>query len=105
MLPKSYGEEQVPVHVREHFQMCMFANISRNEARCVKWDKRDAKMPSLHKLLQCALALLFVCTAINAAHAEIASVYGASDGPCGSRTANGERVCSAMTATHRTLPF
>jgi rare lipoprotein A len=63
-------------------------------------------MPSLHKLLQCALASLLVCSAINAAHAEIASVYGASDGLCGSRTANGERVnCSAMTAAHRTLPF
>ena len=44
--------------------------------------------------------------AINAAHAEVASVYGGSDGRCGSRTANGERVnCSAMTAAHRNLPF
>jgi rare lipoprotein A len=52
-----------------------------------------------------ALALL-ACTAINGAHAEVASVYGGSDGLCGSRTANGERVnCSAMTAAHRTLPF
>ena len=38
--------------------------------------------------------------------AEVASVYGGSDGLCGSRTANGERLnCSAMTAAHRTLPF
>src|SRR5262245_27165408 len=66
-------------------------------------------MPSLHKSqrhapasVTCALA----CIAINAAHAEVASVYGGSDGRCGSRTANGERVnCSAMTAAHRTLPF
>jgi rare lipoprotein A len=43
---------------------------------------------------------------INAAQAEVVSVYGGSDGLCGSRTANGERVnCSAMTAAHRTLPF
>jgi rare lipoprotein A len=42
---------------------------------------------------------------INAAHAEVASLYGGSDGVYG-RTANGERVnCSAMTAAHRTLPF
>jgi rare lipoprotein A len=69
----------------------------------------DATMPSLYKLqrhalasVACALAFM----AINAAHAEVASVYGGSDGHCGSRTANGERVnCSAMTAAHRTLPF
>ena len=43
---------------------------------------------------------------VNAANAEMASVYGGRDGPCGSRTANGERVnCSAMTAAHRRLPF
>src|SRR6516164_4351860 len=43
---------------------------------------------------------------VSTAHAEMASVYGGSDGHCGSRTANGERVnCSAMTAAHRTLPF
>jgi hypothetical protein len=62
-------------------------------------------MLALHKLLRYALASL-ACIAINAAHAEVASVYGGSDGFCGSRTANGERVnCSAMTAAHRTLPF
>jgi rare lipoprotein A len=62
-------------------------------------------MPSLHRLLRCALAL-FACTAISPAHAEVASIYGGSDGLCGTRTANGERVnCSAMTAAHRTLPF
>jgi rare lipoprotein A len=39
-------------------------------------------------------------------HAEVASVYGGSDGLCGSRTASGERLnCGAMTAAHRTLPF
>ena len=43
---------------------------------------------------------------LGTAHAEMASVYGGSDGYCGSRTANGERVnCSAMTAAHRRLPF
>src|SRR5262249_10560723 len=50
--------------------------------------------------MTCALAYI----AINAA--EVASVYGGTDGHCGSRTANGECVnCSAMTAAHRTLPF
>src|SRR4029077_6076779 len=40
------------------------------------------------------------------ARAEVASVYGRSDGLCGSRTANGERLnCAAMTAAHRSLPF
>jgi len=40
------------------------------------------------------------------AQAEVASIYGGSDGLCGSRTANGERMnCAAMTAAHRTLPF
>jgi len=40
------------------------------------------------------------------ANAEVASIYGGSDGLCGHHTANGERLnCSAMTAAHRTLPF
>jgi rare lipoprotein A len=61
-------------------------------------------MLSHNKLLR--FTLLSACITINTAHAEIASVYGGSDGLCGSRTANGERVnCSAMTAAHRTLPF
>ena len=66
-------------------------------------------MPLLHKLQPHALvsvACTLACMAINAARAEVASVYGGSDGRCGSPTANGERVnCSAMTAAHRTLPF
>jgi rare lipoprotein A len=46
--------------------------------------------------------MLFVSTA----HAEVASIYGGSDGLCGHRTANGERLnCAAMTAAHRRLPF
>lgn len=46
------------------------------------------------------------CLAIGSAHAEVASTYGGSDGLCGHRTANGERLnCGAMTAAHRTLPF
>ena len=63
----------------------------------------------LHNSQRHALAALtyaWACITINPAHAEVASVYGGSDGRCGSRTANGERVnCSAMTAAHRTLPF
>ena len=63
-------------------------------------------MVSLHKLLLTLLVSMVACITISAAHAEVASVYGGSDGLCGSRTANGERVnCSAMTAAHRTLPF
>jgi rare lipoprotein A (peptidoglycan hydrolase) len=65
-------------------------------------------MFTLHKSQRYTLASLafaLVCIAINAAHGEVASVYGGSDGLCG-RTANGEHVnCSAMTAAHRTLPF
>jgi rare lipoprotein A len=47
------------------------------------------------------------CLALTSvAKAEVASVYGGSDGLCGSRTASGEHMnCSAMTAAHRTLPF
>jgi rare lipoprotein A len=42
----------------------------------------------------------------GAAYAEVASIYGGSDGLCGHRTANGERLnCAAMTAAHRRLPF
>ena len=63
-------------------------------------------MVSPYKLLLTSLVSLVACITISAAHAEVASVYGGSDGLCGSRTANGERVnCSAMTAAHRTLPF
>jgi rare lipoprotein A len=62
-------------------------------------------MLSFHKLLLALVATL-ACITINAVNAEVASVYGGSDGLCGSRTANGERVnCSAMTAAHRKLPF
>jgi rare lipoprotein A len=51
-----------------------------------------------------AAALLLLVSGI--AHAEVASIYGGSDGLCGHHTANGERLnCSAMTAAHRTLPF
>ena len=42
----------------------------------------------------------------SAAHAEVASIYGGSDGLCGHRTANGERLnCAAMTAAHRRFPM
>ena len=63
-------------------------------------------MLSLNKLLLTTLVSAVACISVNAAHAEMASVYGGTDGLCGSCTANGERVdCSAMTAAHRTLPF
>jgi rare lipoprotein A len=52
------------------------------------------------------LAAVLSLSECSVAHAEIASIYGGSDGLCGHRTANGERLnCAAMTAAHRTLPF
>jgi rare lipoprotein A len=61
---------------------------------------------TLRRLASTSLAFVVACIALNAAGAEIASVYGGPDGRCGSPTANGEHVnCSAMTAAHRTLPF
>jgi rare lipoprotein A len=63
-------------------------------------------MISLQKLLLTTLVSTVTSISVSAANAEIASIYGGSDGLCGSRTANGEHVdCSAMTAAHRTLPF
>ena len=51
----------------------------------------------------CAIAWLGLG---GAGYAEVASVYGGSDGFCGGRTASGERLnCGAMTAAHRSLPF
>jgi rare lipoprotein A len=42
----------------------------------------------------------------NTAMAQVATIYGGSDGLCGHRTASGERFdCAAMTAAHRRLPF
>jgi rare lipoprotein A len=50
-------------------------------------------------------AAILLCLGCSA-HAEVASIYGGSDGLCGHRTANGERLnCAAMTAAHRRLPF
>src|SRR5215831_14384324 len=50
-----------------------------------------------------AVVLLF---SVATAHAEVASIYGGSDGLCGHKTASGERLnCAAMTAAHRRLPF
>jgi rare lipoprotein A len=66
-------------------------------------------MLSFHTLRRFApgpLMCVLACLTVNAARAEVASVYGGPDGRCGSPTANGEHVnCSAMTAAHRTLPF
>ena len=54
-----------------------------------------------------SLVSALLCLVVsNIAHAEVASVYGGSDGLCGSRTASGEHLnCGAMTAAHRTWPF
>jgi rare lipoprotein A len=64
-------------------------------------------MLSTFRLQPLALTFLMLASVrTNAAHAEIASVYGGPDGLCGSLTANGEHVnCTAMTAAHRTFPF
>jgi rare lipoprotein A len=53
--------------------------------------------------LLCVVATLLL---LDAAQAQVATVYGGRDGLCGHRTANGERFnCAAMTAAHRKLPF
>jgi rare lipoprotein A len=52
------------------------------------------------------VACFLACLNPIRGHAEVASVYGGSDGHCGTSTANGERVdCGALTAAHRTLRF
>jgi rare lipoprotein A len=54
------------------------------------------------------LVFVFFLAFLNAdrGNAEVASVYGGTDGHCGTSTANGEHVdCTALTAVHCTLPF
>ena len=52
------------------------------------------------------VATLSLLVVGDAAQAQVATIYGGSDGLCGHRTANGERFnCAAMTAAHRKLPF
>jgi rare lipoprotein A len=67
-----------------------------------------------HEIMSCCISygsgLIFAAALLlpvsGIANAQVASIYGGSDGLCGHRTANGERLnCSAMTAAHRTLPF
>ena len=54
----------------------------------------------------CMVAAALLFSLYGTGHAEIASIYGGSDGLCGHRTANGERLnCGGLTAAHRTLPF
>lgn len=54
------------------------------------------------KALLAAVAILLSPPAY--AETCIASVYGGSDGYCGSKTANGERVdCSKLTAAHKKM--
>jgi rare lipoprotein A len=61
-----------------------------------------ARRYAMLSLISAALVL----AVYGIASAEVASVYGGSDGLCGHRTANGGRLnCGAMTAAHRTLPF
>jgi rare lipoprotein A len=71
-----------------------------------KWGGRNMRRLFSRYLQFCVWAALLLFCSVQLASAEVASVYGGSDGLCGSRTANGERLdCSAMTAAHRTLPF
>jgi peptidoglycan lytic transglycosylase len=59
-----------------------------------------------HTVSRLIIAAALALSACGIAHAAIASIYGGSDGLCGHRTANGERLnCTPMTAAHRTLPF
>jgi rare lipoprotein A len=52
------------------------------------------------------LCIVATLSLLDAAQAQVATIYGGSDGLCGRRTANGERFnCAAMTAAHRKLPF
>jgi rare lipoprotein A len=56
--------------------------------------------------MRALLAAAMLCAA-TIAHADIASIYGGSDGYCNKPTASGERFdCSAMTAAMRApVPF
>lgn len=52
------------------------------------------------------LCIVATLSLLDAAQAQVATIYGGRDGLCGHRTANGERFnCAAMTAAHRKLPF
>ena len=54
----------------------------------------------------CIISAALLISLCGIGRAEIASIYGGSDGLCGHRTANGERLnCTGLTAAHRTLPF
>jgi len=54
----------------------------------------------------CIISAALLLSLCGIGRAEIASIYGGSDGLCGHRTANGERLnCTGLTAAHRTLPF
>jgi rare lipoprotein A len=54
----------------------------------------------------CIISAALLLPLCGTGRAETASVYGGSDGLCGHRTANGERLnCTGLTAAHRTLPF
>jgi rare lipoprotein A len=56
--------------------------------------------------LRPVLATVLLLLISNTARAQLATIYGGSDGLCGHQTASGERFnCAAMTAAHRKLPF
>jgi peptidoglycan lytic transglycosylase len=56
--------------------------------------------------LKPVLVTVLLLVISNTARAQLATIYGGSDGLCGHRTASGERFnCAALTAAHRKLPF
>jgi rare lipoprotein A len=82
--------------------------VERGFAACSVFANLFAKRClSAKRELTVSLVSAALCFCVSGvAHAEVASIYGGSDGLCGSRTASGERLnCAAMTAAHRTLPF
>ena len=70
---------------------------------------RDVASVRYFSRLYSALSIIcaITCHSLGSrAHAEVASIYGGSDGHCGRPTASGERLnCGAITAAHRTFPF
>jgi peptidoglycan lytic transglycosylase len=81
--------------------LCFFFNMTT--CRRVEMKPYFAALCSALKLLLAAALLVLVS---DFAGAEVASIYGGSDGLCGRPTANGERLnCAELTAAHRTLAF
>jgi len=82
------------------------ATAFADSKRLIRFDgsRTGEHMKGLFSLSRIAAAVLLFL--VGNAQAEVASIYGGSDGLCGHKTASGERLnCTAMTAAHRRLPF